>query len=124
MPVQLVVEQPSSKTVEDNEVTIQNPDDIISDLGGCGRFQIRIALIVHVIKTITNWSMISMVFLTAVPDWQCKDDIYNNSTTFYNITKPNNISLEKSCVNADGNKCTSFEFFDKEMRTIVSEVGQ
>ena len=116
MPVQLVVEQPSSKTVEDNEVTIQNPDDIISDLGGCGRFQIRIALIVHVIKTITNWSMISMVFLTAVPDWQCKDDI--------NITKPNNISLEKSCVNVDGNKCTSFEFFDKEMRTIVSEVGQ
>ena len=101
---------------------VHNPDDIINELGGCGNFQIRMAIIVHVIKTIVNWATISMVFLTAVPEWRCRDDGYFNTSTNENSTRSNNISLEKSCVNLKGEKCLSFEF-NEDMHTVVSEVS-
>ena len=104
----------SNKPVSPVEHSVHSPDEVIIELGGCGRFQIRIAILVHVIKTICCWSTMSVVFITAVPSWRCKDDSNGNLIL-------GNISFDKACFTANGSKCSSFEF-DTSMNTIVSEV--
>ena len=104
----------SEETASHVEHSVHNPDDVIIELGGCGRFQIRIAILVHVIKTVCCWSTISMAFITAAPRWRCKAD------TSANITQEDSI-FDKACFTANGSKCSSFEF-DSNMNTIVSEV--
>lgn len=108
------------KSDEITEKTIQTPDDIINELGGCGRFQLRMSLLVHVMKTICSWSAISLVFVTAVPNWRCVDSV-SGPYIIENATGSENISVDKSCLNILGEKCKHFEF-DTGMRTIVSEV--
>ena len=94
----------------------KGPDDVIHELGGCGRFQVRMALLVHFMKTIVCWSLTSMIFVSAVPKWRClDDDILDVSGNFENVT------FAKSCSTGNGTKCASYEF-STEMRTIVSEV--
>ena len=108
------------KPDEFTEKIIQTPDDIINELGGCGRFQLRMSLLVHVMKTICSWSAISLVFVTAVPNWRCAESV-GGSYTNDNATGSENRSADKSCLNILGEKCKRFEF-DTGMRTIVSEV--
>ena len=40
-----------------------SPDDVIQKLGGCGRFQVRVTILVHLIKTLSclGWSGGAMV---------------------------------------------------------------
>ena len=101
---------------EEKDHLNRTPDDIIHELGGCGRFQIRMALIVHIMKTVICWSAMSMIFVTATPKWWCADDITGGNMTD-NITT----STLKMCTTRNGSKCTKFEFA-QDMRTIVNEV--
>lgn len=96
----------------------QTPDDIIHELGGCGRFQLRIAIVVHLMKTIVCWCSMSMVFVSATPDWWCIDDVSNDNL---NETTDNVSSAYKACHRSNGSTCATIEF-STEMRTIVSEV--
>ena len=104
----------SEKPARTIEHSVHNPDDVIVELGGCGRFQIRIAILVHVIKTVCCWSSMSLVFITATPRWRCKDDSNGNITQ-------NDTYFDQACFTANGSKCSSFEF-ESSMNTIVSEV--
>ena len=106
-------------TDTDKDHSNKSPDDIIHELGGCGRYQMRMALIVHMMKIVICWSGMSMIFVTATPKWRCAD----GDGLVDNFTFPANISTTKTCTNANGTACQKYEF-DKDMRTIVSEVRQ
>ena len=97
----------------------KGPDDVINELGGCGRFQVRMAVLVHLMKTIVCWSLTSMIFVSAVPKWRCLNDEMTGSDG--NASYFNNITFGKSCTTGNGTQCSSYEF-STEMRTIVSEV--
>ena len=96
----------------------KDPDDVIRELGGCGRFQIKLALTVHLINLVIVWSLHSMIFTTAAPKWQCADD--NLDSSDYTLHSANN-TLQESCTRQNGTACSHF-VFAKDMRTIVSEV--
>ena len=106
-----------------NEMTQEpgkGPDEVIYELGGCGRFQIRMALLVHVMNIVVAWSLIAMVFVTATPTWWCKS--VGNTSLHYDVSVSTNKTYEKSCVSLNGTSCSSFEFATSEMKTIVTEV--
>ena len=88
----------------------RGPDKIIHELGGCGRFQIQFAVMIHTMNIVIVWCLNSMVFLTTVPKWWCADG--------QNLTE---ISLEEKCIVQNETECSSFTF-SEEMDTIVDEV--
>ena len=97
----------------------KDPDEVIHELGGCGRFQIRMALMVHLMNLIIVWSLHSMVFTTAAPKWQCAEEtlyVSNESIKF-----SANSTWHESCEGQSGSPCSQF-MFTNDMRTIVSEV--
>ena len=99
----------------------KNPDDVIHELGGCGRMQIRIVLMVHIIKTIICWSLMSMVFVNATPkSWWCAE---NHIRFSENASESVNISERVTCTIGNQTTCSKFHF-DTEMRTIVTEVSK
>ena len=103
-----------------------SPDQIIHDLGGCGRYQIRMNVIVHVIKTVICWSASAMVIVSATPKWWCADDEVLNELNVTSCVSSINGSEViacpvKSCFAANETKCSKFAFAPG-MNTIVSEV--
>ena len=48
----------------------KGPDEVIYELGACGRFQIRFALMIHTMNIVIVWCLGSMIFITAVPKWR------------------------------------------------------
>ena len=95
----------------------KSPDEIISQLGGCGRFQVRMALLVHLMKTVTCWNLMSMIFITTTPNsWFCKTEGESGLTE-----NTVNVTMEKSCSGGNDTKCTRFEF-ESDIKTIVTEV--
>ena len=96
-------------------------EDVIQDVGGCGRFQILLGFIVHSVKGVVCFTMVFMVFGAAVPDWWCVDDIVDQNITA--IFGRRNISQYQSCTAFNGTKqCSSFLYADA-MRTVVTEVN-
>ena len=95
-------------------------EDIIKDIGGCGRFQIVLSTIVHSMKCIICFTMIFMIFGAAVPDWWCIDDLIGQNTS--DVIGNSTLSQYKSCTADNATKpCTKF-LFDDEIRTIVTKV--
>ncbi|KAL4240698.1 hypothetical protein ACF0H5_001490 [Mactra antiquata] len=89
-------------------------EDIIRDLGGCGRFQWITAIIVQVSKSIASWSMLAMTFNGQEPDFMCsKGDMGNSSV--------NQSVFDNVChaVNQTDN-CDGY-IFDDDMSTVVNE---
>lgn len=107
------------------------PDDILIELGGCGVFQVLLAVIVQSMKIVVCWGMGGNAFFAYVPKWRCVDDYdnssgYNNvSTTTTTIPTDNSTPSEnywnQKCFTAAGERCTTFEF-DDSIHTLVSEV--
>ncbi|XP_053391711.1 solute carrier family 22 member 7-like, partial [Mercenaria mercenaria] len=89
------------------------PDDVIKDLGGCGRYQIRLSVTVHLVKTLFSFSYTSLVIITSVPTWWCEENIYNNGTFLES-------SGTQSCSITNGTECHLFSF-EEGTNTIVSE---
>lgn len=99
------------------------PDDIIVELGGCGRYQWRLNILLHVLKTVVAFSVTSMIIISATPTWRCADDaMCSNDNASVPGLNQSAVCPEKSCFIGNNTKaCTSF-VFDDSMRTMVSEV--
>ena len=120
------------------------PDQIIKDLGGCGRYQLLISFIGHLMKVPITFSVVSTVLITVVPPWWC-DDIYGENMTIYDSTissvsnadfgrGSHNASMYgilsangtsddayfKQCETPQGRTCQNFRF--EGTSTLVSEV--
>ena len=95
-------------------------EDVIQDIGGCGRFQIILSVIIHSMKCIVCFTMVFMAFGAAVPDWWCMDEFLEQNSTAVPTTT--NITQYKSCTAFNGTKqCSSF-FYADTMKTVVTEV--
>ena len=99
----------------------KGPDEVIHKLGGCGRFQLRIAVIIHMMSIVAVWSMYSMVFVTASTEWRCKDGS-RLSTDMNSTLDVNNKTFGQVCLTQNGSSCSEFEFAASDIHTIVTEV--
>lgn len=103
-----------------------SPDQIIHDLGGCGRYQIRMNVIVHMMKSVVCFSIMSMVLMSATPPWWCEDNVamsMKNMTSCKSTENGSDIIIcpMTSCFTSNDTTCQNFAFGSK-MKTVVSEV--
>ena len=99
--------------MSEQEPPKNGPDEVIYELGGCGQFQIRFAVLIHLLNVVVALSIHLMVYSGTAPTWRCVDDV--------NATESINKSLEESCKTRNGTQCSSFEF-EEEMHIMVDEV--
>ncbi|XP_053385115.1 organic cation/carnitine transporter 2-like [Mercenaria mercenaria] len=104
------------------DVADVSPDEIIENLGGCGRFQVRMSVIVHLIKTIVCFTFMGMIIISATPPWWCQDGVKENILTCpgYKNNTITQYCQSKSCLNGNKTKCRAFGY-DRSLKTIVSE---
>lgn len=93
-------------------------DDLLIDLGGCGVYQIFLGTMIHLMKLIATWSMLTMSFAGQTPGFQCVLRVNENWTD----VQTGNISIEGKC-DVDGMACNEHVYDDNHMKTVVSEVG-
>lgn len=109
------------KTTESEEV---KPDEIIENIGGCGRYQVRLAIVVHLMKTVFCFNFSNLIIASASPTWWCMSDATQTNLTSCkhaeNSSEP--YCSEQSCNSINNTKCTAFQFDDR-LTTIVSEVS-
>lgn len=100
------------------------PDDIIEELGGCGKYQWRLNVFVHLLKTIVCFSISSMVIISAPQQWTCTDACHNATYSFtdQNVSNVGVECQEKSCFPGNGTEQCSRFHFNVDTRTMVSEV--
>lgn len=93
-------------------------ENLLLELGGLGRFQFVLTLIVYGSKATIAWSTLMMSFGGAIPDWTCtwKTDLGNEYIS--NSSFINKCSFKN---NSDDFHCDS-KAYDTSMSTIVSEV--
>ena len=96
-------------------------EDIIQDLGGCGRFQIILTFIVHTMKGVVCFTMVAMTFGAAVPDWWCLDDLIGKNTS--DVLGNKSLPQFQSCSYGNGTKVCSIFLYADSMKTVVTEVG-
>ncbi|XP_045211468.2 organic cation transporter protein-like [Mercenaria mercenaria] len=98
-----------------------SPDRIIEDLGGCGRFQVRMSIVVHMMKTLVTFSVTSMIIISPTPKWWCDDESkYKNISSCVqheNGTQTIVCTLESCSVNWSA--CNNYGY--SETGTIVEE---
>ncbi|XP_005089838.1 solute carrier family 22 member 5 [Aplysia californica] len=112
-------------------------DKFISEVGGCGMFQVLLSLAVYTIKVVGAWGMLFMSFGSYNPGWTCMDlkvndtvtalsePPYLNSTTL-GILGPNssvstyNMSMSEQEKCQEAQSCQDVRF-DPDSATIVSE---
>ena len=95
-----------------------NIEDLIEDLGGCGRFQWLASLFLQLSRVIVAFSMLAMTFNGQEPDFVCSSHEYNWSRATNETLKiplsecrPNNVT------------CEEHYFYTDDMYTIVNEVS-
>lgn len=97
-----------------------DPDTVIEQLGGCGKYQMRMTVIVHLMKTVICFSATNLLISTKTPTWWCKDDLNLNNVSYNtNITNPD-YDNKMSCKTRNGTKCTTI-LYDESITTLVSE---
>ncbi|XP_053393551.1 solute carrier family 22 member 4-like isoform X3 [Mercenaria mercenaria] len=83
-------------------------EDMIRDVGGCGRFQWIMSVIGQSSKSIAAWSMLAMTFNGQQPDFMCRSSS-KQEENFDNVCSPENIT-----------ECDGYVFSD-DMNTVVNE---
>ena len=83
---------------------------LIKETGDFGRFQVAIILMFALALLTLNWSMLTMVFTGAIPDYAC-----------IVFTQGNGSVSEMNTCDVNGTSC-DVTVFDGSMRTAVSEV--
>jgi hypothetical protein len=110
---------------KDGERIHVRPDKIIEDIGGCGRFQVRMAIVVHLIKTIICFTVTGMIFISKTPAWWCEDEIIErNMTSCIADVDVNGTSFDfcpKKACNINGAACSRVNF-DRSLTTVATEV--
>lgn len=99
------------------------PDQILEELGGCGRYQTRMTVIVHLVKTIVCFAFSNLILSTKTPTWYCVSyDVSDNYTACTNQVNTTELTCRKQqCSLINNTKCESF-VYDNSLRTLVSEV--
>ncbi|XP_060606511.1 solute carrier family 22 member 4-like [Ruditapes philippinarum] len=119
-----------------------HPEEILERIGGCGRFQVFLSVMSHLMKLPTVLTMYLMVISIATPEWRCMDDngpshvtaAFNTTFLHVNSTYANSSDIDyfgtanhskpynniKACENRNGTRCNNIVYSD-EMKTIVSE---
>ena len=94
-------------------------EDLIRDIGGCGRFQYALTALVQLSKTIATWTMIHMTFNGQEPSFTCINNLQTRNGTdidfLYNVS-------DRSCTATNLSDCSRFQY-DGSLHTIVSEVS-
>lgn len=90
-------------------------EEMIRDLGGCGRFQWITSIMVQSSKTIAAWSMLAMTFNGQQPDFMCKR-ASNQLNTSVRFTQ----DFDDECSPKNVTECDGYMFGD-DMNTIVNE---
>lgn len=110
-------------TAQTRERRTANPEEILDDIGGCGRYQVRMTVIVHLIKTVFCFSTSNLLISTVTPTWWCATDKSQNNVSTH--IKTNNLSTDTttsmSCITKNETKC-SLILYDDSISTLVSEV--
>ncbi|XP_052769357.1 organic cation transporter protein-like [Mya arenaria] len=103
---------------------VETPEQIVEVLGGCGRFQIRVSVLVHLIKTFMCFSQISMILISSTPPWACADsqtDAPSNATSCSDDEERNSTYCpSRNCLTYNGTRCNQF-YFEGRSRTLVTE---
>ncbi|XP_063411154.1 solute carrier family 22 member 15-like [Mytilus trossulus] len=92
-------------------------ESVLTDLGGLGRYQFILTLVVLGSKATVAWSVLMMAFGGVMPNWSCEWQTESGETFMPNATFDKKCSLENTTENLD---CVSRKF-DASMNTIVSE---
>ncbi|WAR11337.1 ORCT-like protein [Mya arenaria] len=96
------------------------PDEVIDALGGCGRFQWRINVVAHLMKTIVAFSISSMIIISATPTWRCADSKECTNLTLINsYNESTSFCPTKTCT-IGNSSCKNIQF-DEGLKTIVTE---
>lgn len=94
-------------------------EDLISNIGGCGKFQWILVILVHMSKTLATWTMIHMTFNGQEPAFSCIDNKQSARNGTVHSVKFN-VSRD-GCPSSNVSGCKRF-LFKEDMQTIVSEV--
>jgi hypothetical protein len=108
---------------KDGDSSHVSPDKIIEDIGGCGRFQVRMAIVVHLIKTIICFTFTGMIFISKTQAWWCEDKMIGNNITSCHADV-NGTSFDfcpKKACNINGTACSRVNF-DRSLTTVATEV--
>ena len=108
-------------------------EDVMEDLGGMGKFQIYLILLVELSELFTGWSMLMMSFAGLVPTFECVLDdqvvspvdalAINNSSSSSSSSSSSNI-VNSTSINTCGvnsTSCSAFSFHDVTTKTVISE---
>ncbi|WAR11431.1 OCTL-like protein, partial [Mya arenaria] len=97
------------------------PDEVIEELGGCGRFQWRINVIAHLMKTIICFSTTGMILISATPRWRCADSkLCTNNTLMESFNESAaSVCPIKTC-SIGNSSCQNIQFEDR-MKTMVTD---
>ncbi|KAL4239494.1 hypothetical protein ACF0H5_000309 [Mactra antiquata] len=101
------------KTCKD---TSKQLETYLKQSGGCGRYQILLAITIHSMKCLVNFSMLFFMFGSAVPDWWCTDDM-----PYKNITMSVHLPQYKTCYVGNSSSICQKIQFDDTMNTVVKE---
>ena len=92
-------------------------EQLLKDVGGCGKFQCILSLIISFSIVMECWSMLHMSFMGQEPNYSCLRN--NNSGTIANQSKESNRT--KSCSSTNVTDCSQ-HYFEGDIHTVVSEV--
>ena len=106
-------------------------EDVMEDLGGMGKFQVYLILLVELSELFTGWSMLMMSFAGLVPTFQCVvDDVQDaaasrvvglnasNDNIVNHLPPYDNATFNTCEVNATS--CSAFSF-SGHVQTVISE---
>ncbi|KAJ8310042.1 hypothetical protein KUTeg_011907, partial [Tegillarca granosa] len=95
-------------------------DDILTDCGGFGLFQVYLLFSVYISVIGTAWSMMMMAFAGLYPAWNCvseyNETLPNNSYWRHNVSDINVCSP----INNTNATCSKF-IFDESMSTVINQ---
>lgn len=128
------------KDVDDDDDTHFKPDDILIQLGGCGIFQMLMAIIIQTMKLVVCWVTGGNSFFAFVPRWRCLEydlpianeslifqysDVVNSTGGVVNINESIVLKPEEywnqQCKIGEAS-CIRFEY-EEGMHTLVPEVS-
>ena len=93
-------------------------EGLITNMGGCGKFQWILSSIMHLSKTIATWSMLHMSYIGQEPTFFCESNDHYSNGTVYDTTYDGS---KRSCSSLNNSECIGYVYED-DMHTVVSEV--
>ncbi|XP_052777401.1 solute carrier family 22 member 21-like isoform X2 [Mya arenaria] len=102
----------------------KNADDLLLSIGGCGRYQWRLVVTLHLLQILVVFSLNSNIIISATKEWRCADETIcgriRNVSDFSNSTHGCPVKQCKfTLVDNETVECERFQFHDNT--TFVAE---